>query len=105
MAKRPIRVPSRVGPPPIRPARPRNAQLGGRSAPAIGAAMPNPSVTLWSAKPTTRTLAKATAPVAADWPIARPSERLWRPRPEAIASESQRGEGAPCWWLKRRALK
>ena len=53
--------------------------------------MPKPSVTLCSAKPITSTSAKAIAPVAADCPIARPSDRLCRPSPVAIIIASVLG--------------
>ena len=51
-----------------------------------GAAIPNPSVALCRANPTTRISAKAVAPVAADWPMASPSEKLWSPSPTAVPS-------------------
>ncbi|TMD95884.1 MAG: hypothetical protein E6I72_10295 [Chloroflexi bacterium] len=74
----------------------------------IGAAMPNPSVTLWSANPIASTPVKAIAPTCADSPMARPSERLCRPSPVAIARESDRALGLVCpWrrWLKTVRLK
>ena len=37
-----------------------------------------------------RTSASETSPAAADWPIARPSPKLWRPIPVAIRSASRR---------------
>ena len=48
--------------------------------------MPKPSVALCSAKPMTSTVARATSPLAADWPMARPSAKLCRPMPTAISS-------------------
>ena len=53
-----------------------------------GAAMPMPSVTLWMAKPTTRKVASAAAPVASAAPTARPSPRLCRPMPSAMKKAS-----------------
>ena len=49
--------------------------------------MPKPSVALCSAKPTISVTARLAAPVAAAWPIARPSPKLWTPMPTAIRSE------------------
>src|SRR2546428_13328656 len=84
-------VPRKVGAPPIRPAARRKPQDGITASVARGAAMPKPSVMLWSAKPITSTSAKATAPLAADWPIASPSDRLCRPSPVAIIIASVLG--------------
>src|SRR3989442_12663417 len=84
-------VPRKVGAPPTSPAARRKPQDGIVASVARGAAMPKPSVTLWSAKPITSTSAKATAPLAADWPIASPSERLCRPSPVAIIIASVLG--------------
>src|SRR5256885_11441109 len=84
-------VPRKVGAPPIRPAARRKPQDGISASVARGAAMPKPSVMLWSAKPITSTSAKATAPLAADWPIASPSDRLCRPSPVAIIIASVLG--------------
>src|SRR5437870_2185310 len=60
----------KVGPPPIRPARPRKPHDAGLGSMVIGAAMPKPSVMLCSAKPATRTPTNAIAParVAEDVP-------------------------------------
>ena len=54
-----------------------------------------------------RTTANATAPVAADWPIASPSERLCRPSPVAIIIASVLGAGGGACLVrpKSRALK
>ena len=102
----PITVPAKVGPPPIKPAPARNPQEGAVGSSERGAAIPNPSVMLWRAKPITSTPAKATAPVAADWPIASPSDRLCMPSPVAIIRASVRGAGvAPGARWKTRALK
>jgi len=72
----------------------------------IGAAMPKPSVMLCNPNPKTSTSAKAIAPVAADCPMANPSERLCRPRPVAIIIARVRGEGAGAFFTrpKSRAL-
>src|SRR5438270_123607 len=80
----PSTVPKKVGPPPIRPSSPRKPQLGGSASPDSGAQMPKPSVALWSPKPMIRPSARLSSSRAADWPIARPSEKLWRPIPTAM---------------------
>ena len=85
----PIRVPTNVGPPPIRPRRSRNRQLGRTGSPESGATMPKPSVALCRPKPMIRTIARLISPVAPAWPIARPSEKLCSPIPVAIRSDSQ----------------
>src|ERR1700694_2032609 len=102
-----ITVPRKVGAPPIKPATKRKPQDGIELSVASGAAIPKPSVTLWSAKPMTSTTAKATAPVAADWPIASPSERLCRPSPVAIIMASVLGAGGGACLVRpnSRALK
>ena len=84
----PIRVPTKVGPPPIRPSSSRNRQLGRTGSPESGATIPNPSVALCRPKPMIRTTARLMAPVAPAWPIASPSEKLCSPMPVAIRSES-----------------
>jgi hypothetical protein len=83
----PIRVPMKVGPPPIRPSSRRNRQLGFTDSPESGATMPKPSVALWSPKPMIRTIARLISPCAPACPIASPSEKLCRPIPVAISSE------------------
>ena len=50
----------------------------------IGAAMPMPSVILWSVKPTTRKEPRAASPRAKAAPIASPSPKLCKPIPMAI---------------------
>src|ERR1700712_5274463 len=88
----PTVAPRKVGPPPIRPSRPRNPQLGRPcSSPASGATMPKPSVALCNPKPMTSTPANAMSPVAADCPIAKPSAKLCSPIPVAISNASRRG--------------
>ena len=69
--------------------------------------MPKPSVMLCRAKPITSTTAKATAPVAADCPIANPSDRLCSPSPVAIIIASVLGGagGASFTRPKMRPLK
>ena len=57
--------------------------------------MPKPSVALWRAKPITSVSASATSPLPADWPMARPSEKLCRPMPVAIMSASQAADVKP----------
>ena len=58
--------------------------------------MPKPSVALWRPKPITSTSARLISPEAADWPMARPSEKLCRPIPTAIISERDwAGDSAP----------
>ena len=52
---------------------------------ATGTAMPRPSVTLWTMKPTIRKVPRASSPTANDDPMARPSPRLCRPMPTAIS--------------------
>src|SRR5207245_9433353 len=93
LARKQIQVPRKVGPRPIKPASPRKPQEGLLASVVIGAAMPNPSVMLCSAKPTASTPVKAIAPMWADSPIASPSDRLCRPRPVAMARESERALG------------
>jgi hypothetical protein len=46
--------------------------------------IPKPSVALWTAKPTIKTVARPISPVLAETPIARPSAKLWRPIAAAI---------------------
>ena len=55
---------------------------------AMGAAMPSPSVMLWTMKPTIRNVPSASSPSANDEPIASPSPRLWRPMPTATSVAS-----------------
>ena len=47
--------------------------------------IPNPSVALWSPKPMMSSSARLISPLAADWPMARPSEKLCSPMPTAIS--------------------
>ena len=79
-----------VGPPPIRPTSPRKRHDAGLVSVVIGAAMPKPSVMLWSAKPTASTPVNAIAPTWADSPMASPSDRLCSPSPVAMASDNDR---------------
>ena len=53
-----------------------------------GAAIPRPSVTLWTMNPITRNPPSWSSPVANDVPIASPSPRLWTPIPIATSSAS-----------------
>ena len=85
----PTSVPTNVGPPPISPRRPRNDQLGRTPSCGIGPTMPNPSVALWSPKPTISARASEISPAAPACPIARPSPKLWSPIPVAISSASR----------------
>ena len=50
----------------------------------MGAAMANPSVVLWIAKPTIRKAPSAASPSTIAAPIARPSPKLCKPIPIAI---------------------
>src|SRR5450759_2092721 len=71
-----------------------------------GAPMAKPSVVVWSANPITSKSANVVAPVAADWPMASPSEKLCRPRPTAVPRATWRGvraipeSRAPILWVK-----
>ena len=71
-------------------------KLAGRPPSAIGVAIPSPSVTLWTMKPTIRNVPRASSPTANDEPIASPSPRLWAPMPTAtrVASASPPGPAA-----------
>src|SRR5438874_1460049 len=84
----------KVGPPPIRPSRARKAHDGRTLSADIGATMPKPSVALWSPKPMISTNARLISPFAADWPIARPSEKLWNPMPTAMRRASREASWA-----------
>ena len=60
--------------------------------------MPKPSVALWSAKPITSTMARLISSLAADWPIARPSEKLCSPMPVAMKTASHFAGESPAKW-------
>ena len=66
--------------------------------PDSGAQMPKPSVALWSAKPITSTIARLISSLAADWPIASPSEKLCRPMPVAMKTASHFAGESPAKW-------
>ncbi len=66
--------------------------------------MPKLSVALCRPKPMTSGRARASFPLAADWPMARPSAKLCRPIPMAISSESRRSADQLASLLWRRAL-
>ena len=81
-ARLPIHRPTTAGPP-ASSVSATKVQSGGRSL-RIGAAMPMPSVMLWSVKPSTRKVPSPAAPAANAAPMASPSPRLCRPMPSAM---------------------
>ena len=72
----------------MRPSRASLAQLGRSPLAASGATIPNPSVALCKANPTTSRTARGSSPAAAELPMARPSAKLWSPMPMAIIRAS-----------------
>ena len=87
MRKPPIQAP-RIAGAPATSASAASRRRPTRSPPAIGAAMPSPSVMLWTMKPMIRNVPSASSPSAIDEPIARPSPRLWSPIPIATSVAS-----------------
>ena len=83
----PRSVPKNVGPPPIRPTRRRNAQLGRSWCPRTARRSRILRSRCAGRSRSRAASARLISPEAADWPIARPSEKLCKPMPGAINSE------------------
>ena len=91
----PITVPRNVGAPPIKPMSARKRQLGSSGSPLSGPMIAKPSVALWSPNPITSTTARLVRSCAADWPIARPSEKLCNPMPVAMKTDNHCAADSP----------
>ena len=99
MRKPPIQAPTIAGAPGDQRQARRGARRSRARPSATGAAMPRPSVTLWTMKPTIRKVPSASSPSANDEPIASPSPRLCRPMPTATsvasAEPAERARASP----------